>query len=342
MLSGKHVSQLLGVVTFSLGLLTTPAEAKRYDWSLPENGTLTVNIARGALLIMTRDDGKSQVSLDVQKINIARESTLTTRKIIGEIPSEEPQWSLAGQAATLTLPAPSDIDLQKVKGVTAALILPSTGQYEINGTLSDVYLKGTKNNIRINVVNGKVIAQNAAAGTISIDVMKGSISTEAMKSDLSLKLRSGSLTDKDSTGAMVVDLVNGDLTLNSSAKSINIRQTTGKQTINALVCETFSNDLQTGNGTVRLGMPLVKGHIFSADGEITTIIPAGWQGKIVADGVTGNNIVNRLSEQKPIPVKPPLSDERLELVQGQTGTSEIALSTIGGVFTIQPSEPGSK
>ncbi|MCU6176155.1 hypothetical protein [Citrobacter cronae] len=342
MITGNKIPLTLSAFAFAIGLLTTSVSAKTYDWQLPENGSLTINIPRGALLIVTRDDGKPLVSLDLQKIDISRESTLTTRKITGDIPSEEPQWLVNGQAATLTLPTPADIDLQKVKGVTAAISLPKSGQYDINGTLSNIYLKGTKNNLRINVVNGKVIAQNAAAGTVSIDVMNGSISTEAMKSDLSLKLRSGSLTDKGSDGAMNIDLVSGDLTLNSSAKSINIRQTTGKQTIDALASETFSNDLQTGSGTVRLGIPLVKGQIFSADGEITTIIPAGWQGNIVANGVTGNNIVNKLSEQKPIPVKPPLSDERLELVQGQARVSQITLSTIGGVFTIQPSEAGSK
>ncbi|NTZ52818.1 DUF4097 family beta strand repeat-containing protein [Citrobacter gillenii] len=342
MFSGRYIPQWPCVIALSLCLLTVSADAKKYDWSLPENGTLTVNIARGALLIVTRDDGKPQVSLDLQKVNIAQESTLTTRKITGDLPSEEPQWSLDGQTATLTLPAPADIDLQKVKGVTAALILPATGQYQINGTLSDVYLKGTKNTIRINVVNGKVDAQNAVSGNVSIDVINGHIRTEAMKSDLSLKLRSGSVTDERSEGTMAVDLVNGDLTLNSQAQTIRIRQTTGKQTINAPACENFSNDLQTGSGTIRLGTPLIKGHIFSADGEIATIIPADWQGKIIADGVTGNNIVNQLSQQKPTSAKRPLSDEHLELAQGKPGNTQITLSTIGGVFTLQPAEQGSK
>ncbi|WP_213135075.1 DUF4097 family beta strand repeat-containing protein [Citrobacter sp. FP75] len=337
----KTLSVLSAVILF-LGLLTTSVKAKEYNWQLPENSTLTVNVARGALLIVTRNDNKPQVTLDLQKVNIARESTLTTRKITGDISSEEPQWSINGQAATLTLPAPADIDLQKVKGVTAALSIPAGGQYEINGTLSNVYLKGTKNNIRINVINGKVNAQNAVSGDVAIDVMNGDILTEAMKSNLSLKLRSGSLTDKGSEGAMNIDLVSGDLTLNSLTKSLHIRQTTGTQAVDAPFCENFSNDLQTGSGTIRLGTPLTKGNIFSADGEITTVIPVDWQGKIIAKGVTGHNIVNQLSEQKPESVKPPLADEHLELIQGTAENAEITLSTIGGVFTLQHPTQGGK
>ncbi|GEM_PF-5023193 len=341
MLFRKKSPQVLKIIALSLGFIIVSANAKTYDWQMPENGTLTVNITRGALLIVTREDNKPQVSLDLQKVNITRESTLTTRKIIGDIPSEEPQWSVNGQAAKLTLPAPADIDLQKVKGVTAALILPADGQYEINGALSDVYLKSTKNNIRINVVNGKVNAQNAVSGDIAIDVMNGDILTKDMKSDLSLKLRSGSLTDKGSEGAMNIDLVSGDLTLNSLAKSLHIRQTTGTQNIDAPACENFSNDLQTGSGIIRLGTSLTKGAVFSADGEITAVIPADWHGKIVAQGITGNNIVNQLSEQKPESVKPPLADERLELTQGNAGNAGITLSTIGGVFTLQhPAQEG--
>lgn len=342
MLFKKKNSLTLNVIVLFLGLLTMPADAKKYDWQLPKNGMLKVNIARGTLLIVTRNDGNPVVSLDVQKVNIAHESSLPTRKILGDLPSEEPKWSINDQAATLTLPAPADIDLQKVKGVTATLSLPATGQYEINGTLADVYIKDTSSPIKINVVNGKVTAQNAVRGNVSIDVMKGDILTEAMKSDLSLKLRSGSLVDKNSEGKMVVDLVNGDLNLNSLARMIYIRQTTGTQTIVAPACENFSNDLQTGSGTVQLGLSLLKGKIFSADGDITTSIPANWQGKIVADGISGKNIVNNLSEQKPKTVKPPLSDERLELTQGKLSGAEITLSTIGGVFTLQHSEQGSK
>lgn len=330
----KDIVPGLRILAFLLGCLAIPLNAKTYDWPLPENGTLTVNIARGALLIVTRDDGKPEVSLDLQKVNIAREDSLTTRKITGDLPSEEPQWEVNGQVATLTLPAPADIDLQRVKGVTAALRLPATGQYQINGTLSDIYLRDTNNLIKINVVNGNVAAQNARGGHVSIDVLKGNITTEAMKSDLLLKLRSGSLTDKNSEGNMTVDLVKGDLTLNSQAKTIGIRQTTGTQTINAPACVNFTHDLQTGSGTVQLGMPLVKGNIFSADGELKVTIPASWQGKIVADGVTGNNIINQLSEQKPVASQPPLSDERLELTQGAASAAAMSLSTIGGVFTL--------
>lgn len=338
----KDVALGLKILAFLLGFIAISLNAKTYDWPLPENGTLTVNIARGALLIVTRDDGKPQVSLDLQKVNIAREDSLTTRKILGEIPSEEPQWSVNGQSATLNLPAPADIDLQRVKGVTAALRLPATGQYEINGTLSDVYLTGTNNVIKINVVNGKVSAKNAVGGNVSIDVIKGDIATKGMKSDLSLKLRSGSLVDNNSEGTIAVDLVQGDLTLNSLAKTIAIRQTTGSQTIDAPACVNFSNDLQTGTGSVRLGAPLAKGKIFSADGEFRVTLPADWQGKIVADGVTGNNIINQLSEQKPVAAQSPLSDERLELAQGTAPTALMSLSTIGGVFTLSHAAQGSK
>lgn len=335
MLSEKNNLQVLKIIALALGFMAASVDATTYDWPMPENNTLTVNLARGALLILTREDNKSLVSLDLQNVDIARESTLTTRKIIGDIPSKEPQWSVHGQTTTLTLPAPSDLDIQKVKGVTAVLSLPAGGQYEINGTLLDVYLKGTKNNIRINVINGKVTAQNAVSGDVVIDMMNGDILTEAMKSDLSIKLRSGSLSDKGSEGAMNIDLVSGDLTLNSLVKSLRIRQTTGTQTIDAPACENFSNDLQTGSGKIHLGTSLVNGHIFSADGKITMVIPADWQGRVVADGITGNNIVNQLSKKMPESVEPPLADERLELTQGQAENAGITLSTIGGVFTLQ-------
>ncbi|CBG90535.1 hypothetical protein [Citrobacter rodentium] len=339
----KDVVPGLKALAFLLGFIAIPLNAKTYDWPLPENGTLTVNIARGALLIVTRDDGKPQVSLDMQKVNIAREASLTTRKITGDISSDEPQWSPDGQNATLTLPAPADIDLQKVKGVTAALSLPATGQYEINGTLTDIYLKGTKNNIRVNVVDGKVNAQNALSGSVSLDVMKGEILTEAMKVPVSVKLRSGNLTDKNSEGPLTLDLVKGDLTLNSLSETIHIRQTTGTQNIHALACETFSNNLQTGNGKIHFGTVLAKGDIFSADGEIITVIPASWQGKIIAEGITGNNIINQLSAQKPVAIKAPLSDEYLEIAHGKVPDKSImTLKTVGGVFTLQPEGQGSK
>ncbi|WP_034457764.1 hypothetical protein [Buttiauxella noackiae] len=335
MLSAKKISFVLHALALSLGLLAASAFAKTYDWPLPENTTLTVNIPRGALLIVTRVDGKQQVSLDLKKVNIARESSLTSRKITGDIPSEEPLWSIKGSSATLTFPTPADIDLQKVTGVSAALILPATGEYEINGTLSDVYLKDTKNTLRVKVVNGKVIAQNAAAGDVAIDVLNGSITTEGMKGKLSLKLRSGTLTDKGSQGDLDVDLVNGDLLLNSASKTLHIKQITGKQTIDAQACEVFTNDLQTGSSEIRLGSKLKKGSIVSAGGEITTLVADDWQGKIVAEGVSGNNIINHLSDLKPTAVKPPLSDERLELTQGAAPAAQLTLSTVGGGVTLQ-------
>lgn len=330
------------VIALTLGLVTASASAKNYDWPLPENASLTVNIPRGALLILTRTDGKPLVSLDLQKIHIVRDSSLKTRQITGDIPSEEPLWTQQGTTATLNLPAPADIDLQKVKGVTAALVLPATGEYEINAGLSDVYLKDTKNTLRIKAVNGKVLAQNASAGNVSIDVLNGSITTEGMKGNLSLKLRGGTITDKGSQGEMNIDLINGDVLLNSSAKTLHIKQITGNQTIDAQACEVFTNDLQTGSSTIRLGSGLKKGEIVSAGGEIVTLIADDWQGNIIAEGISGNNIINHLSDMKPIATKPLLTDERLELTQGSKPYARLTLSTVGGVLTLQHPQQAGK
>lgn len=332
----------LKILAFTLGSLALSAQAKTYDWPLNENATLTINIAKGTLLINTRDDGKPQVSLDLQHMDMVRDSSLTTLKATNEIPSEEPQWSVSEQGTTLTLPSPAAIDLQQVKGITAALTLPATGHYVINGTLVNVQLTGTKSDIRVNVVNGKVTAQNAPTGNVAIDVLMGEIATQGMKGDLSLKLRSGSVADKGSQGNIDVELVNGDLTLDSLAKKMVIRQAIGKQTINAPACENFTNDLQTGTGVIRLGASLITGNIFTVDGELTTIIADDWQGTIVAEGKKSNGIINHLTEQRPVVVTPLLPDERLELTQGKTPAARLNLATVAGVFTLQHPEQAGK
>lgn len=332
---------MLQVITLTLGMWTLSATAKNYDWPLPEKTSLTVNIPRGALLITTRVDGKQEVSLDLQKVAIARESSLNSRKITGDIPSEEPVWAVNGTNATLSFPRPADIDLQKVTGVTAVLFLPANGEVQINGTLSDIYLRNTTNTLRVKVVDGKVSAQKGSAGNVSIDVLNGSITTESMKSNLSLKLRGGIITDKGSQGEIDVDLINGDLRLNSSAKTLHIKQITGKQTIDARACEIFTNDLQTGSSEIQLGSALKKGKIVSAGGEITAFIADDWQGKIIAEGIGGNNIINYLSEIRPIAATPPFTDERLSLTQGTKPDAQLTLSTVGGVLTLQhPQQTG--
>lgn len=318
---------------------TNAANAKRYDWPLPSNTLLEINITKGTLRVIPREDDKQQVSLVLDDVDITRESSYNTRKITGELPSEEPLWAIKDSSATLTLPTPADIDLQKVTGVSATIMLPATGTYEINGTLSDINLQNTKSNIKIKIVNGKISAQDATAGDVMIDVLNGSIATEDMKSNLWLKLRSGTITDRGSQGDMDVDLVNGDLILHSATKAMRIKQITGKQFIDAQTCEFFINDLQTGSSEIRFGSKLKKGEIISAGGEVTTFVADDWQGKIVAKGISGNNIINHLSELGPTTIEtPPLTDERLELALGKIPDAQLLLSTVGGVLTLQHSQ----
>ncbi|PKH26979.1 hypothetical protein CIG19_04085 [Enterobacterales bacterium CwR94] len=319
----------------ALGIFMAPVQAKTYDWPLPTTGSVTIDIPRGSLTVLTRDDDKSRISLDLESVDVARESTRVTRKVTGDLPDETPQWFLTAQGATLKLPEPAAIDFLKVGGVTATLTLPASGKYVINGRLVDIEMKGAKSDISVNVVDGNVMAQQALGGNLSISVMHGGITTRSMKSNLALKVSSGNITDQDSEGDIAVDLVSGALTLDSQAKAITIRQITGEQHLNLPASVTFVNDLQTGTSILRLGSALKRGEIETAQGDITVIVTEAWQGSIVADSINAHHLINQLSSDKPQPSRPPLSDERLEITRGKADAGQLKLSTLAGKITLQ-------
>lgn len=316
-------------------IVTPMVHGEEFSWQLPQHTPLTINMSVGALRVITRDDTKNEVSLDLENVDVLRDVSQPSLKVTGETPIVKPQWALGKEEATLTLPAPADIDFEKVTGVNGTLRLPVGGNYTINGTRSNIALDKTEAFlITINVVNGNVTATNTAGGNILIGVLNGDITTEAVASNLSLSVKRGAITDKNSTGDLAIQLVNGNLNLDTAAKNIAIHQITGKQTIAALQCVDFTDDLQTGSSSIAYGPALKTGSVETTTAEASVTVDKTWQGKIVAESKTGQRITNQISEQKPATVDSLLPDERLEIKKG-SGDAALYMKSVSGMLILK-------
>lgn len=316
-------------------IVTPMVHGEEFSWQLPQNTPLTINMSVGTLRVITRDDSKNEVSLDLENVDVVRDVSQPSLKVTGEAPIMKPQWASGKEKSTLTLPAPADIDFEKVTGVNGILRLPVGGNYVINGTRSNIALDKTEAFlITINVVNGNVTATNTAGGNIFIDVLNGDITTEAAASNLSLSVKRGNITDKNSTGDLAIQLVNGNLNLDTAAKNIAIHQITGKQTIAALQCVDFTDDLQTGSSSIAYGPVLKMGSVETTTAESTITIDKQWQGLIEAESKTDSTLTNQISEQKPAVIDALLPEARLEIKKGSANSS-LKIKTVSGKVVLQ-------
>jgi len=320
---------------------TPPAASAAFpasqEISWPAGTPLTIELEKGRLSVIGRDDDKPTVTLTINTLELTRPENDPARRL-AELPPvvREVRIQPKGKGQRVILPMPPSLDLMQVSGVHANLAVPKhfTGVLNIRGKLVDLDLQSFSGTVSANMLTGKTTARDLH-GIIHLYNQFGSLQTHNLNGTLRLQQAVGELTDTASQGNVFYKVISGQLTVDSQAKEISIEQIDGTQKIQATQATRLSDNLQTGQATLLLPAILQQGDIQTVNAALSVQVAPEFAGTLQLNGGAGGDIVNQLTTEQAQPIHLPLPDKALTLQLGAADT-KITVSTINSTITLLP------
>lgn len=314
-----------------------PALPASQEINWPAGTQLTVELEKGRLSVIGRDDDKPTVTLTINVLELTRPENDQARQL-AELPApiREVRVQADGKNQRVILPAPPSLDLMQVSGVQATLAVP--GHYQdvlnIRGKQVDLDLQHFSGTLSASTLTGKMTA-NDLQGIIHLYNQLGSLHTSNLSGTLHLKQAVGVLNDTASQGTVFYQVIRGQLTANSQANDISIEQIDGTQKIQATQATRFSDNLQSGQATIRIPASVQQGEIQTVSAALSVQVAPDFAGTVQVNGGAGGNIVNQLTSEQARPIHLPLPDKALTLQRGSSD-AKMAISTINSTITLLP------
>ncbi|MGL4269723.1 MAG: hypothetical protein ACRCR6_08085 [Plesiomonas sp.] len=311
--------------------------SQEMNW--PAGTPLTIELEKGRLSVIGRDDDKPTATLTINTLELTRPENDPVRQL-SELPPvvQEVRILPEGKGQRVILPAPPSLDLMQVSGVHANLAVPKhfTGVLNIRGKLMDLDLHSFSGTVSASTLSGKTTARDLH-GIIHLYNQLGSLQTHNLNGTLRLQQAVGDLTDTASQGNVSYKVIRGQLTVDSQAKEISIEQVDGTQKIQATQATRLSDNLQTGQATLLLPASLQQGNIQTVNAALSIQVAPEFAGTIQLNGGAGGDIVNQLTTEQAQPIHLPLPDKALTLQRGAADT-KITVSTINSTITLLPAQ----
>lgn len=307
--------------------------------SWPAGTPLTIELEKGRLNVIGRDDDNPIVTLTINRLELMRPENDQARQL-AELPPavQEVRIKPEGKGQRVMLPAPPSLDLMQVSGVHANLAVPKhfTGELNIRGKLVDLNLQSFSGTLSANTLTGKTTASDLH-GIIHLYNQLGSLQTHNLNGTLQLQQAVGDLTDTASQGSVSYRIIRGQLTVDSQAKEIRIEQINGTQKIQASQATRFSDNLQSGQATFLLPTSLQQGDIQTVNAALSVQVAPDFAGTLQLYGGAGGDIINQLTTEQAQPIHLPLPDKALTLQRGASD-AKITVSTINSTITLLPAK----
>jgi DUF4097 and DUF4098 domain-containing protein YvlB len=188
-------------------------------------------------------------------------------------------------------------------GSNLVIHLPKSAYMQFSGVATDLVLKDLHNSSEVKTVSGDIKATNLHK-RVDLNTVSGSINSQGLTGKVLLATVSGDIDDNGSAGRVTYQAVSGDLKINSEARDVSLSVVSGELEAELDLVDELSLNSVSGDMAVKLKLnddARVKAS--SVSGEVKLYLPENVSADFSLRASAGGDIVNKLTNDKPIEAK---------------------------------------